>query len=74
MVLSLKKIQVMEIKEPAVAYNRLISIEDFLGFAEKREERLEYIDGEISMMSSTSKAHSIITCNLNRKLYEFLKG
>lgn len=64
----------MELNDPALAYNRLDSLEDFLAYAETKEERLEFFKGQVQMMSSTSKAHSIITCNLNRNLYGKLKG
>ena len=64
----------MELNEPAVAYNRPNNIEDFLAFTETKEERFEFIHGELSMMSSTTKAHSIIASNWNRKLYKNFKG
>lgn len=64
----------MELHEPAVAYNRPNDIEDFLAFVETKEDRFEFITGDISMMSSTTKAHSIIASNWNRKLYENFKG
>jgi Uma2 family endonuclease len=64
----------MELNDPALAYNRLDSLEDFLAYAETKEVRLEFFKGQVQMMSSTSKAHSIITCNLNRNLYGKLKG
>jgi len=41
-----------------------MSVEEFLDFAERSEERYEYIDGELYEMTSTKYNHNVITYNL----------
>ncbi len=48
--------------------------EEYLTFERASEERHEYWDGEIFMMSGASRAHNLIASNVNRELGTQLKN
>lgn len=47
---------------------------EYLAFERKSEERHEYVNGEIRLMSGASRAHNRITANLGLVLGNSLKG
>lgn len=51
-----------------------MSLEEFLDFAEQSEERYEYIDGEIILLSSPSFQHQVIVTSLGSLLRTWSKG
>jgi Uma2 family endonuclease len=65
----------MEIKEPAVAYNKeKVSIEEYLEMENVSVEKHEYYKGEIFAMSGARVPHNAITGNLFISLGQKLKG
>lgn len=65
----------MEVKEPAVAYNKeKISIEAYLEMEDASTEKHEYYKGEIFAMSGAKVRHNTITGNLFISLGQKLKG
>jgi len=65
----------MEIKEPAVAYNKQkISIEEYLEMENAALEKHEYYQGEIFAMSGAKVPHNAIASNLLVELGMKLKG
>jgi len=65
----------MEIKEPAVAYNRKNwTIEEYLQMEETSDVKHEYYHGEIFAMSGTLLPHDILTTNIISELRAKLKG
>lgn len=65
----------MEVKEPAVAYNRKSwTIEEYLQMEEASEIKHEYYQGEIFAMSGVLLPHDIITTNTIGELRAKLKG
>jgi len=65
----------MEIKEPAVAYNKQkISIEEYLEMENAALEKHEYYQGEIFAMSGAKVPHNAIASNLLVELGTKLKG
>ncbi|MDZ4133199.1 MAG: type II toxin-antitoxin system prevent-host-death family antitoxin [Dethiobacteria bacterium] len=51
-----------------------VSYEEFMEIYEKSDLRMEYINGEIVLLSSPSTSHQDISGNLHVKLREYLKG
>ena len=65
----------MEVKEPAVAYNKeKISIEAYLEMENASLEKHEYYKGEIFAMSGAKVSHNTISGNLFVTLSNKLKG
>lgn len=67
----------MQVKEQALDYQyegKKVSYEEFMGIYENSELRMEFIDGEIFLLSSPSFAHQIISGNLFVIFSQFLKG
>ena len=65
----------MEIRKPAVAYNKQkISIEEYLAMENAAVEKHEYYKGEIFAMSGAKMPHNAITKNLSGNLFGKLKG
>ena len=65
----------MEVKEPAVAYNKeKISIEAYLEMENASPEKNEYYKGEVFAMAGAKVPHNIITRNLLVLLAQKLKG
>lgn len=65
----------MEIKEPAVAYNKeKVSIEEYLEMENVSVEKHEYYKGEIFARSGARVPHNAITGNLFISLGQKLKG
>jgi Uma2 family endonuclease len=64
----------MELREPAVAYGKNVSIEDYLEMENSSLEKHEYYKGEIFAMSGAKVPHNFITRNLLVTLGHKLKG
>lgn len=65
----------MEVKEPALAYNRKNwTIEEYLEMEQASDEKHEYYQGEIFAMSGAKLPHNIITRNVYGILIQRLKG
>ena len=64
----------MEVREPAVAYGKNISIADYLEMENTSLEKHEYYQGEIFVMSGAKVPHNIIAKNLMIALGIKLKG
>ncbi len=67
----------LTVKETALDYQykgKKISYEEFMEIYEKSEQRMEYINGEIILLSSPSTFHQEISGNLHVILRSFLKG
>lgn len=67
----------MQVKEQALDYQyegKKVSYEEFMDIYENSELRMEFIDGEIFLLSSPSFAHQIISGNLFVIFSQFLKG
>ncbi|HUC83445.1 MAG TPA: Uma2 family endonuclease [Flavisolibacter sp.] len=65
----------MEVKEPALAYNRKNwTIEEYLEMEKASDEKHEYFQGEVFAMSGPKLTHNIITSNLLGTLGNKLKG
>lgn len=65
------------IKEKAVDYHyggKKVSYEEFMEIYEKSDLRMEYINGEIVLLSSPSMAHQEISGDLYIMFREYLKG
>lgn len=65
------------IKEGSASYTysgRRVTYEEFLKITEDNEERYEYIDGEVFLLSSPGIAHQIVHANLNRCLMNWFVG
>jgi len=65
------------VKESQPTYNckgDKITYEDFLKISNKSEERFEYIDGEIYLLSSAKVTHQNILIELTVLFYDFLNG
>ena len=58
----------------AEAALRAWTVEDFLGFEAQEDERYEFVDGVIFMMTGGSIAHSVIKLNLGAELRAALRG
>ena len=56
------------------AVEKLMSLDEFLGWEREQPERHEYVDGVIRMMTGGSLDHSTIASNLWMSLREKLKG
>ena len=57
-----------------VATKTLVSVEDYLDFEYKSEERHEYVNGEIRAMAYASEEHELIVANLVAALHNCLQG
>ena len=69
--------QYFMVKENALDYQyggKKVSYEEFMEIYEKSDLRMEYINGEIVLLSSPSTFHQDISGNLFVKLREYLKG
>ena len=69
--------QYFMVKENALDYQyggKKVSYEEFMEIYEKTELRMEYINGEIVLLSSPSTFHQNISGNLFVKLRDYLKG
>jgi prevent-host-death family protein len=69
--------QYFMVKENALDYQyggKKVSYEEFMEIYEKTDLRMEYINGEIVLLSSPSTFHQDISGNLFVKLREYLKG
>lgn len=65
----------MEVKEPAVAYEkRRYTIEEYLQMERLSEYKHEYYQGEIFAMAGASHRHNIIASNIQGEVYARLKG
>jgi len=65
----------MDVREPAVAYNKQkISIEEFLEMENASLEKHEYYKGEVLAMSGAKVPHVIISDNILTALKQKLKG
>ncbi|MDI9420295.1 MAG: Uma2 family endonuclease [Bacillota bacterium] len=53
---------------------RRVTYEEFLEISSKSEMRLEYIDGEIFVLSSPSIQHQRIASRLHIIVYAYLQG
>lgn len=65
------------IKEGSASYTysgKRVTYEEFLKITEENEERYEYIDGEVFLLSSPGMAHQIVHSNLNRCLMNWFVG
>jgi Uma2 family endonuclease len=64
----------MEIKEPAVAYEKQkYTIEEYLQMERASDEKHEYYQGEIFAMAGASNRHITISTNLSGELYNKLQ-
>lgn len=69
--------QYFMVKENALDYQyggKKVSYEEFMEIYEKSDLRMEYINGEIVLLSSPSTFHQDISGNMFVKLREYLKG
>jgi len=67
----------LEIKEGSAAYNysgKRVSYEEFLKITEGNEERYEYIDGEVYLLTSPGFTHQSIHSNLYKWLLLWFEG
>ncbi len=67
----------MQAREQALDYRyggKKVSYEEFMDISEKSELRMEYIDGEIILLSSPSVKHQEISGCLHIIFSQFLKG
>lgn len=65
----------MEVKEPALAYNRKNwTIEEYLQMEEASDEKHEYYQGEVFAMSGAKLPHVIISRNILVRLAQKLSG
>lgn len=67
----------MQVREQALDYQyegKKVSYEEFMDIYENSELRMEFIDGEIFLLSSPSFAHQEISGNLFVIFSQFLKG
>jgi Uma2 family endonuclease len=67
------------VAEPAVAYGASeerprLSVEEYLAFEEKSEQRHEYIDGVIYAMCGASQRHELVAGNLFAAIHGHLRG
>src|SRR5271167_459644 len=51
-----------------------MSVEEYLDFEAKSEERHEYLDGQVFAMSGATLRHNIISDNIHSLIKEHLKG
>jgi Uma2 family endonuclease len=63
----------MELNEPAVAYNKITGIKEFLNYVETLENKYEFWDGALVMMAGTTQDHAEIRDNIHRFLKDSLK-
>lgn len=69
--------QYFMVKENALDYQyggKKVSYEEFMDIYEKTDLRMEYINGEIVLLSSPNTFHQDISGNLYVKLRDYLKG
>lgn len=69
--------QYFMVKENALDYQyggKKVSYEEFMEIYENTDLRMEYINGEIVLLSSPSTFHQNISGNLHVKLRDYLKG
>jgi len=65
----------IEVKEPAVAYNKMkYTIEEYLAKEKESDIKHEYYQGEIFAMAGVGLPHNIIFSNLFGSISSFLKG
>lgn len=65
------------IKEGSAAYTysgKRVTYEEFLKITEGNEERYEYIDGEVFLLSSPGMKHQIILANMFNDMMNWFKG
>lgn len=65
------------IKEGSAAYTysgKRVTYEEFLKIAEENEERYEYIDGEVFLLSSPRMMHQIILANMFNNMMNWFSG
>lgn len=65
------------IKEGSAAYTysgKRVTYEEFLKITEGNEERYEYIDGEVFLLSSPGMKHQIILSNMMKSLQDWFDG
>lgn len=65
------------IKEGSAAYTysgKKVTYEEFLNITEGNEERYEYIDGEVFLLSSPGMKHQIILSNMISRLFNWFEG
>lgn len=65
------------IKEGSAAYTysgKRVTYEEFLKITEDNEERYEYIDGEVYLLSSPRMTHQIIHSNMYRLMMNWFSG
>jgi len=65
----------MEIKEPAIAYNKQkFTVEEYLQMERASEQKHEYFNGEIFAVSGAGRKHNVIFRNLYGELAYRLRG
>ena len=62
------------LQEPAVAYDKLITPEDYLQMLWRNGTRYEYWEGELFALADTTIIHNEITGNVYAILRAFLEG
>lgn len=65
------------IKEGSAAYTysgKRVTYEEFLKITEENEERYEYINGEVFLLSSPGMKHQVILANINIRLLYWFEG
>ena len=62
-----------EVKEPAFKYN-YTSPAEYLAAERAAEEKHEYYDGQVLVMSGAGRNHNFIAANLYGTIYHFLEG
>lgn len=62
-----------KVHEPALAYGKFDTIDDFIQFTETSEQRFEFWNGDSLVVSATTQAHAEIAGNTNALLKSKLK-
>ena len=65
------------IKEGGASYTysgKRVTYEEFLKITEENDERYEYIDGEVFLLSAPGMQHQIVLANLNRRMMNWFVG
>lgn len=65
------------VKEGSAAYTysgKRVTYEEFLRITEGNEERYEYIDGEVFLLSSQGMKHQIILSNMMKSMLDWFSG
>jgi Uma2 family endonuclease len=65
------------VKEGSAAYTysgKKVTYEEFLRITEGNEERYEYIDGEVFLLSSPGVRHQVVLSNMMRRMFTWFEG